>query len=60
MDNKEKSIYKEKDINKKLEEYINSLSKQEVETMELAKKLLTSSFDLKKSNAFLIWYNSSS
>jgi|MDSY01.1.fsa_nt_gb hypothetical protein len=60
MDNKEKSIYKEKDINKKLEEYINSLSKQEVETMELAKKLLTSSFDLKKSNAFLKWYNSSS
>ena len=41
-------------------EYINSLSKQEVETMELAKKLLTSSFDLKKSNAFLKWYNSSS
>ena len=60
MDNKEKSIYKEKGINKKLEEYINSLSKQEVETMELAKKLLTSSFDLKKSNAFLKWYNSSS
>ena len=60
MDNKEKSIYKEKDINKKLEEYINSLSKQEVETMELAKKLLTSSFDLKKANAFLKWYNSSS
>lgn len=60
MDNKEKSIYKEKDINKKLEEYINSLSKQELETMELAKKLLTSSFDLKKSNAFLKWYNSSS
>ena len=60
MDNKEKSIYKEKDINKKLEEYISSLSKQEVETMELAKKLLTSSFDLKKSNAFLKWYNSSS
>ena len=60
MDNKEKSIYKEKDINKKLEEYINSLSKQEVETMELAKKLLTSSFHLKKSKAFLKWYNSSS
>ena len=38
-----------------IQKYIESLSADEVKSMETARKLLKMTFDIKKSNGFLNW-----
>mgnify|MGYP003635051780 CR=1 FL=1 len=39
-------------------EYVKSLSVNEIKTMETAHRLLGMTFDIKKSNVFIKWLNS--
>lgn len=45
-------------LKQKLAAYEKTLSEQEKKAMEIAKRLLKTTFDLKKSNAFLKWSSS--
>jgi len=45
-------------LKQKLDTYEKTLSEQEKKAMEIAKRLLKTTFDLKKSNAFLKWSSS--
>lgn len=45
-------------LKQKLDTYEKTLSEKEKKAMEIAKRLLKTTFDLKKSNAFLKWSSS--
>ena len=61
LSKKDKSSSKESEENKSSSEeseeskYINSLTKQELQTLEIARSHLESSFHLKKSIGFIKW-----
>ena len=45
-------------MNKKIEEYLDSLNELENKALVIAKKQLGSSFDIEKSNGYLEWIKS--
>jgi len=45
-------------MNKKIEEYLDSLNELEKKALIIAKKQLGSSFDIEKSNGYLEWIKS--